>query len=218
MKHSLPTLYLFNNVIYPLTIIPLTVNDAVSKNVLLQCYEKETSLVFYHPSLRAKKIATTGKIILLEHNPDGSMSALIQGLTRVELIAQEQHLPYPIYLIQDYVDTIISTPVIMNDTLEKLQSILVSWLQRHISSVKERDRFIKEMNSPVRLINNLSMLLIKDVDLKVILLENTSLPDRVRLLEALLKGSSPEIEDSNISEAIKNFQSLEPLQDVKDAI
>ncbi|MBC7713218.1 MAG: LON peptidase substrate-binding domain-containing protein [Rhizobacter sp.] len=218
MRHSFPTLYLFNNVFFPQTVIPLTVSDGVSKDVLLTCFEKSEHLAFYHPSLRSKKVGTLGKILMLEHNADGSMSVLVQGVLRVQLLTQEQHLPYPIFQVDDYFDTQDKAAVVLDDCIERLHSILDNWLHRHISSVKERDRFMKEMNTPARLINNLCMLVIKDVELKEIFLENTSIPDRVRMMDALLKGQSPEIEDMIMSEALKNFERLEPQIDIKDAI
>ena len=174
MKHSFPTLYLFNNVFFPQTVIPLTVSDSVSKEVLLTCYEGEHHLVFYHPSLRSKKIGTIGKILMLEHNADGSMSVLVQGMVRVQLLTQEQHLPYPVFQVEDYFDITNKNAFVLDNSIERLYTILENWLQRHISSAKERDRFLKEMNTPLKLVNNLCMLVIKDVELKEIFLENTT--------------------------------------------
>lgn len=155
---------------------------------------------------------------MLEHNADGSMSVLIQGVIRVQLLTQEQHLPYPIFEVDDYFDHADKNAVVLDDSVERLHTILDGWLHRHISSVKERDRFLKEMNSPAKLINNLCMLVIKDVELKEIFLDNTSVSDRVRMMDALLRGKDPDLEDLMMSEAIKNFERLDPLSDLKDAI
>lgn len=217
MKHSFPTLYLFNNVFFPQTVIPLTVNDGVSKDLLLESYQQNQHVLLYHPSARANKIGTVGRILMLEHNEDQSMSVLVQGVIRVRLLIQEQHLPFPIFQVEDYFDG-NDRSAILDDSIERLHVILESWLQRHISSSKERERFLKEMNSPSKLINNLCLLVIKDIELKEILLESISLPDRIRLMDALLRGASPEIEDLTISEAIKNFERLEPQNTIKNAI
>lgn len=217
MKYSFPTLYLFNNVFFPQTVIPLTVSDNVSKEVLLECYEQNQHLAFYHPSNRAKKIGTIGRILLLEHNADQSLTVLVQGVVRVQLIAQEQHLPYPVFQVEDYYD-LEDKSAIPENAIERLHTVLENWLQRHITSVKERARFLKEMNSPHRLVNNLCLLVIKDVELKEILLESTSLPDRIRLMDVLLRGQSPDIEDVSMCEAIKNFERLEPDNNLKNAV
>ncbi len=217
MKYSFPTLYLFNNVFFPQTVIPLTVSDGVSKDVLKECYEQGQHLAFYHPSSRSKKIGTIGKILLLEHNKDQSMTVLVQGVIRVQLLTQEQHLPYPVFQVEDYFDT-EDKSAIPDNAIERLHAVLENWLQRHITSVKERARFLKEMNSPQRLVNNLCLLVIKDVELKEILLESISLPDRIRMMDVLLRGQSPDIEDTSMSEAIKNFERLEPDTHLKNAV
>jgi Lon protease-like protein len=215
MKQSFPTLYLFNNIFFPQTVIPLTVSDGISKEVLLECHEQNQALLFYHPSMRTKKVGTVGRIILLEHNEDKSMTVLVQGLSRVELLTQEQHIPFPVFETTDYFDN-DEAPAFLDDSIERLHEILSNWLQRHITSAKERNRFLKEMSSPQRLVNNLCLLVIKDVELKEIFLSSISLPERIRLMDAVLRGKSPEIEDTEMSEAIKNFERLEPQSDIKN--
>jgi Lon protease-like protein len=217
MKYSFPTLYLFNNVFFPQTVIPLTVNDGISKDVLIECYEQNQPLVFYHPSERLKKIGTIGKILLLEHNDDKTMTVLVQGVARVQLIIQEQHLPFPVYAVEDYFD-VNEESVILNNSIERLNEVMTNWLHKHISSANERMRFMKDMNSPQKLVNNLCLLVIKDVELKEILLTSVSLADRIRLLDALLRGNAPEVEDRKMSEAIKNFERLEAHSDIKNAV
>lgn len=217
MKQSFPTLYLFNNVFFPQTVIPLTVSDGVSKEVLIECHEQNQLLLFYHPSMRLKKIGTIGRILLLEQNDDKSMTVLVQGISRVQLLNQEQHIPFPVFQVEEYND-FDETGAVLDDSIERLHEILSSWLQRHITSTAERGRFLKEMNSPQRLVNNLCFLVIKDVELKEIFLSSISLSDRIRLMDALLRGKSPEIEDTAMSEAIKNFERLEPLPDMKNAV
>ena len=216
MKHSFPTLYLFNNVFFPQTVIPLTVHDGISKDVLIQCHEQGLHLLFYHPSHRSKKIGTVGRILLLEHNTDKSMTVLVQGIVRAELLVQEQHLPFPVFEATDYFDN-NEDNVVLDNSVERLHSVMEHWLQRHITSIEERIRFLKEMNSPHKLVNNLCLLILKDLELKEIFLSSTSLPDRIRMLDALLQGKAPEIEDLHMSEAIKNFERQGPLSDVKNA-
>lgn len=216
MKQSYPTLYLFNNVFFPQTVIPLTVSDGISKEVLIECYEQNQSLLFYHPSSRVKRVGTIGRILLLEHNVDKSMTVLVQGISRVELLTQEQHIPFPVFETEGYFDK-DEVGAILDDSVERLHEVLSNWVQRHITSTKERTRFLKEMNSPQKLINNLCLLVIKDVELKEIFLSSISLPDRIRLMDAVLRGKSPEIEDTEMSEAIKNFERLDAQSDMKNA-
>lgn len=209
MKYSFPTLYLFNSVFFPHTVIPLTVNDSISKSVLLKCFEENQYLALYHPGAHSKKVGTLGRVLLIEHHDDNSVSALIQGIVRVKFIAQEQHIPHPVYLVEDYFDS-DENFIVMESSIERLHTILENWLNRHISSTKERERFMKDMSSPQKLINNLCLLVLKDVGLKEVFLECTSLSDRIRMMDAVLQGQSPEFEDMEMSEAIKRFERLVP--------
>lgn len=183
----------------------------------MECFEQNQPLAFYHPSTRTKKIGTIGKILLLEHNADKSMTVLVQGIARVQLIIQVQHLPFPVYDVEDYFDAREESSILDN-SIERLSDIMKSWLHRHIKTPSERTRFMKELVTPQKLINNLCLLVIKDVELKEILLASTSLTERIRMLDALLRGKAPEIEDNVMSEAIKNFERLEAQSNIKNAV
>ncbi len=214
MKQSLPTLYLYNNVIFPQTVIPLTVSDGVSKTVLVECFDQAQNMLFYHLSNRPKKIGTVGRILKLEHRADKSVTVLIQGISRAQLLTQEQHLPFPIFDTKNYTDN-DEAAIFLDAPLERLYGVLSDWLQRHISSEVERSRYLKELDSPHKLINGLCLLVIKDVELKEIFLSSVSLPERIRLMDAVLRGKSPELEDNEMSEAIKKFESLEHQSQLK---
>lgn len=205
MKNPVPTLYLFNNIFYPQTVIPLTVNDNVSKQMLLNCYQNGTEIALYHPHTRSRGVGTLGKIILLDHNTDGSLSIIVQGLVRIKLLTMAKEEPYPLYHTEDYYDVDEKTQTLLDSPVERLHQVLLSWLNRHVSSTRERERFMKDMSSPSKLVNNLCMFFIKDIELKQIFLESTSLLDRVRMMNALLIGETPETEDIEICEAIKKF-------------
>lgn len=208
MKYSAPTLYIYNNVFYPHTIIPLTVADSISQKIIRECHHRNQSVALYHPSERSRGVGTLGKILLLEENDDGSTTVLVQGIVRIKFLVQEHHSPYPTYLFEEYCDA-DTTSTLMTDSIERLHHVLENWLNRHISSASERTKFLKEMDTPQKLINNLCVLVLKDLELKEIFLENTSLPDRIRMMDALLRGKAPDNEDFDMGEAIKNFERLE---------
>ncbi|MBC7539082.1 MAG: LON peptidase substrate-binding domain-containing protein [Bacteriovorax sp.] len=209
MKKPVPTLYLFNNIFYPQTVIPLTVNDDVSKQMLLTSYQNSTDIALFHPHTRSRGVGTLGKIILVDHNSDGSLSVVVQGLVRIKLLNMDNDDPFPVYHIADYYDIDEKTQTLTDSPIERLHLVLESWLIRHVNSTRERERFMKDMSSPAKLINNLCMFVIKDIELKQIFLESTSLLDRVRMMNALLVGATPETEDIGMCEAIKSFERLE---------
>lgn len=180
--------------------------------MLIDCYQNNIDIALFHPHSRAKGIGTLGKIILIEKNHAGDLSIMIQGLLRIKLHSLVSENPYPQYLIGPYEDFDEKTLVLPDYHLTRLHQVLHAWLDRHVHSASERATFMKDMNSPDKLINNLCMFVIKDTELKVIFLESTSLLDRVRMMNALLIGETPETENIEIGEAIKNFERLEPDQ------
>lgn len=208
-KAAVPTLYLFNNIFYPQTVIPLIITDKVSKAMLIDCYERSQPVALYYPHSRSKGIGTLGKILLIEHNPDASLHVAVQGLSRIKLLSMEVQDPYPIYMTEEYSDLDELSQTLAGSPIERLHNVLKLWLNRHVHSSKERERFLKEISTPAKLINNICMFIIKDIELKQIFLENRSLVDRVRMMNALLKGETPETEDRHICEAIKDFERLE---------
>jgi Lon protease-like protein len=209
MKKPVPALYLFNNIFYPQTIIPLSVNDEASKEMLIKCFEQNQEIVLFHPNPRSKGVGTLGKILMIDYNSDGGLSVVVQGLVRVKLQTLVQQDPYPHYLLGDFHDLDEKNSTLRDSPLERLHLVLERWLSRHVHSKVERERFMKDISSPVKLINNLCMLIVKDVELKQIFLESTSLLDRVRMMNALLVGDTPESENIEMCEAIKNFERLE---------
>jgi Lon protease-like protein len=218
MKRLAPTLYLFNNVFFPETVIPLTVSDDTSKDVLYQCFEKKKPIALFHPGDHSRGIGTWGRIILLEYNPDGSLTVMVQGISRVKFAKEVQTIPFPIFEFEDLEDT-EDPSVILDDSIERLYTVLENWINRHIPSNKERSAFMKEMKTPSKLINNLCLLVIKDVELKEIFLHSTSLPERIRMMDALLRKMDAEIEDITMCEALKKFENLTPNESfVKSAV
>ena len=213
MKKTVPTLYLFNNVFYPQTIIPITVSDLPTKELMLNCYTESLPFVLYYPHSRSQKIGTLGTVFLVENNDDDSITVFVQGLARVRIteILFDQ-TPLPLAQVEDYFDREENNQLFFDQPIERLYEILTHWLQRHISSSRERERFMKDMSSPSKLINNLCMLMIKDLELKLIFLESTSMTDRIRMMNALLVGEKPETENNMISLAIKDFERMETNQ------
>ncbi len=202
-----PTLYLFNNVFFPETVIPVTVSDAASKELLLQCFENKQLITLFHPGKHSKGIGTLGRILTLEYNADENVVVMVHGLNRIRFTKEIQTTPFPIFEFVNLHDT-EDSGVVLEESLERLFDIMNNWLNRHITSKKERSDFMREMKSPSKLINNLCFLIIKDIELKEIFLHSTSVPEKIRMLDAVLRGLAPEIEDQAISEAIKEFENL----------
>jgi ATP-dependent Lon protease len=215
MKYNnIPVLYLIENVFFPDTIIPLSLTDEVSKALVKECYQNDKKFALYSTHPKSLGVATIGKILIIddkkdkENDKNSSLTIVIQGIERIQLSTITQHIPYPIFKYHPYPDS--REPQILKEgSLERLFSIFDQWIHRHVTSENERNIFLKEVNTPQKLVFNIALFMIKDIELKLLFLESTSLSDRINILDALLTGEKPESEDRNRAEAIKNFERLE---------
>jgi len=213
-KPTVPVLYLFDNVFYPETIIPLVLSDEPSKNLIRQAFSDENSVALLSNHPKSKGIATLGKIVMLdEKRIDGKVTAIIVGTERVMLTKLVQHLPYPVFEHMPYQDQ-RETHVLVPGALERLHHTFENWVNKHVHSMEDREVFLKDINSPRKLLFNISLFMVKDIELKILFLESTSIVDRLNLLNALFPNENLESEDESIAEAIKNFDRLEPNYDI----
>lgn len=206
MKLSYPTLYIFNNVLFPDTVISLSIKDDTSKNLLFDSYNEDGPIIFYYPGEKARPIATLGKVLSIEEN-GAELSVLIMGIKRVRLIKQEQKKPLSFYQAELYDDFHeLVTP--FHSQVTRLKNILSHWALTHIDDSKEVHLFLKQNNTPERIIHSLCVYFLKDLELKELFLESRSLCDKINLMNSLLKGNEPIGEDEFVSYGIKIFAEL----------
>jgi ATP-dependent Lon protease len=209
-KKSIPVLYLFENVFYPDTIIPLSLTDESSQTLIKKAYLEDRTIALLTTHQNNQFIATAGKVIMLdEESYPNKITAIVSGNERIKLTKRLQEVPYPLYEYQLHEDH--RSPFIFeSDATGRLFKIFEKWMFRHVHNEKDRDVFLKEVNSPKKLINNIALFMIKDIELKILLLESTSLPERINILNAVLIGETPEFEDINMLQALKDFSRFEP--------
>lgn len=210
----LPTLYLFDNVFYPTTVIPLIITDAPSRKLIDNCFTEDLPLALWFQGERSKPIATMGKILSMEERRDGTLKVLLRGMKRVYLEKIVQQIPYPVFHASLYSD-IEREAFDSHGRLEKFSLILNEWLLQHIPSEKDRKEFMRDLDTPQKLIDHISLLLIRDVEIKQILLECNSLNERMQLVDTLVK-SPFEKEDLVATIAIKNFEKLDMVSGIKN--
>jgi len=210
MKTTVPTLFLFNSIFYPNTVMPITVNDDISKEMLLFCFEKNMDIALYHPHPQSMSISTIGRILSIENKSNGNLSVMVQGMKRIKLLEIESEDPFPKFHFEDYEDYYneIISPIPADISRNRLYSILLGWVIQHTSSTDDAELFMTNINSMEKLLNNLSFYFLKDIELKQIFLQSRSQPERLKMMNLLLIGDKPELENAEICEAIKNFERL----------
>jgi ATP-dependent Lon protease len=208
-KNTIPVLYLFENVFFPETIIPLILSDEPSKTLVREAFKNDLAIALFSTHEKAKGVATAGKILILdEKKEEGKLTAVITGIERIKLLKITQHVPFPIFEFTHYQD-FREPQILQPGALERLHFVFEKWINRHIQNINDREIFLREINTPRKLLFNISLFMIKDIELKLMLLESTSIADRLSLMNALLTGETPESEDLDMASAIKNFESLD---------
>ncbi len=209
-KKSIPVLYLFENVFYPDTIIPLALTDESSQTLIKKAYLEDRKIALLTTHQNEQFIATVGKVIMLDdQTAPNKITAIVSGLERIKLVKRIQEVPYPLYEYQNHEDQ--RTPFIFeSDAIGRLFKIFEKWMNRHVHNEKDREVFLKEVNSPKKLVYNIALFMIKDIELKILLLESNSLPERINILNAVLIGETPDFEDLYMLQALKDFSRFEP--------
>ncbi len=207
-----------NVVFFPHASLPIFVVDQVYLRMIKDCIDKGELLVVtmaeHHGVYKSfneyghKKVGSAGKPIILEELPDGTIKVLIKGVCRVSLGTVIQNLPYLVCEAEELHD-IIESEVLIGPKVERLREILNSWLTENIPDSVEREIFSQSLISIYHIIDYVCMFLIRDRDIRQLLLENTSLYERIQMLDTLLQEPHPYIENPSAVSAIKSYEILE---------
>lgn len=219
---NLPLLILPNLVFFPHTTLPLYIVDkatvkmvkdvsasgghigiSMADPVLEQNSGPGQSAPFYAP----RSVCGYGVPVILEEGAEGTLKIIIRGVGRARLIRPIAQLPYPIYTAQKIEDR-AKEYIYCHDRLERLRDILFNWLDETIIDSKEREAFKQGLRTIHQVVDYVSLFLIQDRDIRQILLENTSLFERISILNSLLQGDYPLTEDSIVAEALKSYDTL----------
>lgn len=216
-KLKVPVLPIPNVVFFPHASLPIYIVDPIYVRMVRECVANDQHLAItmvngqssaFLPGQQHSQICSIGKPIILEELEGGGIKALIKGVQRVKLQAPKQHLPYLICDAEAYYDQLEDCAVI-SSSIERLKKILNSWLTENISSSVDRQVFTQSLISVYHVVDYVSMFLIQDPEIRQLLLENTSIYERIQMLNSLLKESRPFSEDPTVVSAIKNFEVLE---------
>lgn len=209
-----------NIVLFPNTTIPMLIAEPTYVKMVKDCIITDSNLGISmaepvddftgYTRYSPRTIATMGKPILLEENDDGSIKILVKGQSRIELISTEQNIPYLIYKVRIIPDIKDRAPLQFDSPqISRLRSILNSWVEDTITDSLERETFFQSLTSIHHILDYLAMFMVGDRSIRQLLLENTSLHERIQVLSSLLRGEYPDCEDELVVNAIKDFESEE---------
>lgn len=217
---TVPVICLPNVVFFPETVLPMTIQDKTCISIIKEAAQNNTMIALsksrdnaadasYRPSARPCLTCTTGFPHIIEEDQEvGYIRIVLKGEARIQLKNCLQELPYPIFQAE-IIQAEYSETVFDNKEINYLRDLMNSWLETFILDSYEREQFQNHLVTIDRLVNNVSMLLVKDPSVKQILLENDSLPERIKLLNRLFRAQNNFQENSMVVNAMINFDNLE---------
>ncbi len=216
---KVPVVTLSNVVFFPNTSLPLYVVDPIYEQLIkdaiadgspvavsLNADEHSMEGEFQEPS----EICGIGTPLILERMEDGVLKVLMKGIGKIRLIELEYESPYPVYWSEVLIDDTEDTRWVITK-IERLKLILINWLTENVTNQTEREQFISTMKSDKHIIDYVTTFLVKDKQIRQLLLENSSFVERVHLLNALIKDNLPIQEDLLVSDAMKDFKSIDKI-------
>lgn len=221
MKHikKVSLITLPNVVFYPNTALPLYVVDEIYETLIKDSITQSIPVAVSmsldgelnsDPFSQPNEICGAGIPLILEKMDDGVLKVLMKGTCKVKLLELDRTISYPQYWAEVITEKRIPFSQ-YNLKVERLQAILIDWLTKNVTNQIERSQFIQTMTTPCHIIDYVATFLIRDRNLRQILLENNSYYEKINLLDVLIQDYLPYQEDIFVSEAVKDFDSIEKI-------
>ena len=196
VPEELPILPLRNTVLFPGVVIPITVGRDKSIKLIKDAYKKKSiigvvaqkDVDIEDPEFKdLNAIGTVAQIIKILQMPDGSTTAIIQGKKRFTLQALVQNEPYIIAKVTQFGSAeLVKSDDNFNALISSLKDLSIQIIKQSPNIPTEASFAIKNIESPVFLVNFVSSNLNIDVVEKQTLLEVSDLYDRAnKVLKAL---------------------------------
>lgn len=207
VPEKLPILPLRNTVLFPGVVIPITVGRDKSIKLIKEAYKgdkvigvtAQRDVNIEDPSFEdLHKVGTVAHIIKLLQMPDGSTTAIIQGKKRFTLESLVQTDPFfKAKVTQFGISEIILEDKNFDALIASLKDLSIQIIKQSPSIPTEASFAIKNIESPVFLVNFVSSNLNIDVLEKQKLLEVIDLKERANLVLANLTKELQVIELKN---------------------
>lgn len=221
---ELPILPLRNMILYPTSVLPVTIGRQSTMQLIKEAYEKEMNIAVFCQKEAATEVplyndlyhvGTLAKVVRIIQMPDNTTAAILQGLQRIELNYLTQFKPYLIGAVNESIELEPSDTdefeVLINQCREKVLKILKSKYKSVIPPNIELA--MKNFINGRLLINFVASNLKLDVKDKYSILIGSSYTDRAY---SLLKILSREVEFAKIHYKINKRTSMELDQQQKE--
>jgi ATP-dependent Lon protease len=219
VPEELPILPLRNTVLYPGTVIPITVGRNKSIK-LAQEYGRSNHPIGVatqkaneteEPAFEdIYKIGTMARIIKYVSMPDGSSTIIVQGVKRIELTEFTQTEPYFMarvvpYATDDYAPQLLKNKK-FNAIIDSIRDTALSMIRLSPEMRKEAAFALKNIESPFFLLNFISSNLSIPIEEKQRILEIPAAEERAKVI---LKFLNKELQMAELKNQIQHKSKLE---------
>ncbi len=219
VPEELPILPLRNTVLYPGTVIPITVGR--NKSIKLAQEYGRSNYPIGVATQKANeteepafediyKIGTMARIIKYVSMPDGSSTIIVQGVKRIELIEFTQTEPYFMakvlpYATDDYAPQLLKNKK-FNAIIDSIRDTALSMIRLSPEMRKEAAFALKNIESPFFLLNFISSNLSIPIEDKQRILEIPVAEERAKVI---LKFLNKELQMAELKNQIQHKSKLE---------
>ncbi|MCB9059999.1 MAG: LON peptidase substrate-binding domain-containing protein [Halobacteriovoraceae bacterium] len=225
-NHRAPLLLIPNVVLYPGCTLPLYVVEPIYIKVIEDCVNNSQNIAISLASMNPhigptenfesnpnemispKRICTMGIPYILGTGPGHGIHVIIRGERRVLLTRLVQNLPYPIYELSELEET-SGHGHLPQKALESLTAILHEWIDFNILDSKEKMTIKNQLHSVQNICSYICTFLIRDPELKQILLEMDDLLEKILILQVLVGENYTYIENALHKQSLFDFELLE---------
>ena len=208
IPEELPILKVNNIVIYPMLVMPLVITDENVKKIIDHALNNNKLLgIFLTKKVGNKinKVGTLVSILKMIRNQEGSLSILLQGISRISYEKIIKENPFPLAKVVKLTELSTSTPKI-----KALQNISLDLMEKIIEQSNDltRDMIngLKAIEQPARIADIIAGNSPLSVDSKQKILEAVDVEER---FEILIKLLSKTIRELKVENSIRNNLELE---------
>ncbi len=191
IQKTLPILPLKNAILFPGNVMPITVSREKSKQLLRE-FNKTTKQIATatqknqsdeNPQmLDLYEIGTVAQIARILEMPDGNLTVILQGVTRIKLVEQLANEPFLLCRVEERPDIKPEINEEYEVLLGSIKDMALQIIQLSSNMPKEAAFAVKNINSPAFLVSFIASNSDISVENKIELLETDNLQERARLL------------------------------------
>ncbi|MDR2962072.1 MAG: endopeptidase La [Bacteroidales bacterium] len=191
IQKTLPILPLKNAILFPGNVMPITVSREKSMQLIRE-FNKSTKQIATatqknqsddNPQMAdLYEIGTVAQIMRILEMPDGNITVILQGVTRIRLVEQLANEPFLLCRVEELPDIKPESNEEYDILLSSIKDMALKIIELSSNLPKEAAFAVKNINSPTFLINFISANADISVEHKVELLSADNLQERAQLL------------------------------------